>query len=238
MITREELNEVLNKKVMITSVSNSAQIYKDTLNQTGIIECISGEKYGILIEGLKHPSNKLGVFWFERSNFTIVNEPVKEVIEKEEPNKMKHLVKRIFARAKIKLNDIFEQEKQHLLSLDDSFQKAMSLVEELHSINEEIIDQKNHMHATRQIIQLDPLAFASNETVKSIMALEEKLYDYKKYLEKKEQDILIQLDAYSSLPLEQERILISYGVLSDNSTVKPVSCKKLTQLLDVSELFS
>lgn len=234
MITREELNEVLNKKVMITSVSNGVQIYKDTLNKTGMIHCISGEKYGILIEGLKHPSNKLGVFWFERSNFTIV----KEIIEKEESDNMKHLVERIFARAKIKLNDIFEQEKQHRLSLDDSFQRAMSLVEELHSINEEIIDQKNYIHATRQIIQLDPLAFASNETVKSIMALEEKLYDYKKYLENKEQDILIQLDAYSSLPLEQERILISYGVLSDNATVKPVSPKKLTQLLDISELFS
>lgn len=175
------------------------------------------------------------MFWFERSNFTIVNEPVKEVIEKEESDNMKHLVERIFARAKIKLNDIFEQEKQHLLSLDDSFQKAMSLVKELHSINEEIIDQKNHIHATRQIIQLDPLAFASNETVKSIMALEEKLYDYKKYLENKEQDILIQLDAYSSLPLEQERILIAYDICRSNGTIKPVSIKALKQLLDIPD---
>mgnify|MGYP006967123836 CR=1 FL=1 len=38
MITRKELNEVLNKKVIITSVSNGVQIYKDTLNKTGMIE--------------------------------------------------------------------------------------------------------------------------------------------------------------------------------------------------------
>ena len=66
---------------------------------------------------------------------------------------MKHLVERIFARARLKLDDIFEQEKQHRLSLDDSFQRAMSLVEELHSINEEIIERLKEQGVSKYLYE-------------------------------------------------------------------------------------
>ena len=223
----KELNEVINKKIKITSAANSLSLYEDVVGKTGVVEYISNSGYGIAIDGVKHPNNKNGIFWFHRENFKVLED--EPLVKEKEYRNMQHIVQRVFLRAKLKLDDVFLSYKNETLLLDETYQRAMCLVEEIHNINDEVSSGVKHR------ITLDPFGYSSPSTLQSIMNSEKKLIQYKNYLDEKRDNIIEQLDAFSSLPLEQERILVAYDICHSNGTIKPVSIKVLKHLLDLPE---